>query len=392
MKNKKILWIALVFIMSGIILAMIGFVMGGIPGFSVDSKGLHSSGYSGEDSKKQTLEKTKLDNFTKMNISIDYAGLTIIPSDGYYLEYALFDNGTKPQMSVENQEFIFKEHKGSSRYSFSLDFINFDLSSFEDSYYVNLYVPKDQYFDVIAMDINNGNVSAEDIKSDSLYATLDYGDFNSQRLEGKDINITLKSGNMKSDIIDVDKFTLKNDYGDITAESFSGQIFDVILRSGIMNIRDIKADDINIQNDYGDVITESLDGIRTEVSLNSGKLKAGIIKAENLNIDNDYGDVLVAEIICNESNFTLDSGKLRISQADLTNLKAENKYGSVQIEVIGSLEAYDFTLNTDYGDVNVDGYEVSDDDDSSHKYVTDRNTGKYINIDCNSGDIDITSK
>ena len=85
MKVKNNVYLAsFICIGAGAVLLILGLLLGGRPGFYIDKSGIHTANESGADS-PYIQEKMKLDEFSTIDITIQYADLEIIPSDGYYI-------------------------------------------------------------------------------------------------------------------------------------------------------------------------------------------------------------------------------------------------------------------------------------------------------------------
>lgn len=348
MKNKnKVLIGALLLILIGVIMMGIASLFGGHAGFYVDGTGFHAMN---SEKTPYILEKTEIDEFVNADIAVDFADITVIPSDGYYLEYKLHGNSPKPEYSVQNQKLIFNEGSQRKGLNFGTQFTFFsfgNINSDSKSYYVNLYVPKDSYYTLFNIQNDSGKVSIDSINAETLNLTVDFGALELGTFKGKNLKITADSGNMKFINIDTDKMILKNSFGEVEGGKLTCDTADIELDSGNFTIDSATIADLKMNNDFGNVTFDS--------------------------------------IICTKGEIELESGGLELNYADVTELTLKNSFGSIDVNLSFPLSDYDYDLNTDFGKIIMEGYHGSD-------YETHNNKGKSIKANCDSGDIKITGK
>ena len=126
-----------------------------------------------EDSRKRErypqaweLKKTKLEEFSELSISLDYSNLSILPGDDYYLEYRLDGACTEPEYSVSYGKFAFQEGRTQAKYSAGFHFFFNPWASYNRGpFYVTLYVPEKQYFDLMSLSNESGNIEIGDIQA-----------------------------------------------------------------------------------------------------------------------------------------------------------------------------------------------------------------------------------
>lgn len=352
MKNKnKVLIGALLLILAGVIMMGTAAIFGGRAGFYVDGTGFHAM-KSGKE--PYILEKTEIDEFVNADIAINFADITVIPSDGYYLEYKLYGNSPKPEYSVQNRKLIFNEgnqHKGlnfGTQFSFfSFGNLNFDSSS----YYVNLYVPKDAYYTLVNIQNDSGKVSIDSINAETLNLTAYFGEVDLGTFKGENLKIIMDSGNMKSMDIDTEKMILKNSFGTVAG---------------------------------GKLTCDSAD-----IDMDSGSFTMDSATIADLKIESAFGNVTFNSIICTKGEIELDSGSLELNNADVTKLTVNDSFGPVEINLSTQVSDYDYDLGTDFGKIVMEGYHSSG---SEQDYETHNNKERFIKVNCDSGDIKISGK
>lgn len=249
MKNKiKIWWISLGCVGVGLILTIAGLMLGGHPGFYINMTGIHTFGQS---EKPYVQEKKRLDEFDSMDISVNYADLQIIPSDGYYIEYRLGGSDSNPIVRVDNQKLTFKE--GTS-VSIGFNFLAFGgYSGSSDNHYVKLYVPKDQYF--------------TDVKLKSDDGFIDIGD-----IRGKSMKVN-------------------NSYGNIKIGSFQGSRFEAYLSDGDLHMETLDSDSVKLDNSNGDCKFGTIKGLDVNVQMSNGDFQADQVDVTSFDAANDFGNV-----------------------------------------------------------------------------------------------------
>lgn len=309
-KMRTALIVALFCAVVGLGLTLIGvFVLGGKPGFYIDRSGIHS--FSEDNSNQRVLmEKTKIDKFNSISMDVEYADIEIIPSDDYYLEYALSSNQS-PVYSVKNGLLDFSQTQKSSYFNFSF----FSFSPDFNRSAVKLYVPENAHFKNIDIKLSSGDISTEaNIQTDALSVNSEYGDITGNRLDSNKTDIQMSSGSIKIENFVSDALTLKNEYGDITVKQYTCKNGNITSDSGSTKLGNATFDSLDIRSEYGDVDVESTTDI-TEYSLNMEVEYGDLTLPGNGKLDSDdtvsYGSEGKSlgefKVIC-------DSGDVVISQ------------------------------------------------------------------------------
>lgn len=350
MKRNKILIIILgIAIVSGITCSGIIIAKGIQEGkaSSTDASSPKKQNYP----KAWQLEKTKLDEFSEISISLDYANISILPSDDYYLEYRLDGTCTEPEYGISNGKFHFQEGSVQNQYKFS--FHLFDIPSSKESYYVNLYVPKEKYFDLLTLACDSGNVDLEQINAKKADLTLDYGNLKLGIFTGDTLSIDADSGNVELKNADCSDLTISAEYGNVTGDTFT-----------VSHKADLKLD--------------------------SGNLILSQLTADTLSLKDEYGDCTVDSITVKKGDFSLDSGNLSLKNAVLGTTTIDSAYGNTALTLADKISDYNYDLKAEYGSIQLDGKKISKNEDDETIYQkTDSKKKDLIQIHCDSGNIDI---
>lgn len=343
MKSKKILT---VFVGIAIVAAII--LSGIIIGTNI-RKEADASRSQPEEIHSYVLEKTSLEEFSEISISLSYANISILPSDGYYLEYRLDGTCTEPVYSVSDGKFQFQEGNVQGKYM-----IRFGISSHEP-FFLNLYVPADKYFDLLAISDESGNVTFEEILAKKAELTLNYGNLEFESFTGDTLHLTMDSGNLDFGSIYCKDVTLENSYGSVT----------------------------------GDIFTASTSA---SIELDSGNWEVRGVSADKFSLTNAYGNTDIYNFTSSDSTFSIDSGNLSLMNTDFKNLGIDCEYGDVDLELRQTLTDYSYDLSTDYGNIYVDNKRIEPNDEEETVYKKDNEKDRKMEIFCDSGSITVTEK
>lgn len=355
-KSKIFVVIALCFMAMGLLVGGLGYILGGRPGFYINSRGIHAAN-SNDSNSVYTLEKTELNAFTKLDVTVGFADIRLVPSDGYYLEYRLMAVGKEPTYGVKDNTFKLTEFEEKRTNSFFNFFTNSGMNFFtinSERYYVNLYVPEDVYFEWVHLSNSSGNVKLDTLLAKELVLNLSFGNLDMEDFEGDTFEASLSSGN-------------------ITGGSIRGK-------------------DVTIVNSFGNINCESITADTAEITLSSGNLKSDVLDAKTLNVINSFGEVTFDTLINSNGEISLSSGDFEAGNAVLGFIDIENSFGDVDIRLKDDPEKYSFNLETDFGDVRLKDGGKKGKANVGSSYVADRNDDNEIKVYCSSGNITISKE
>ncbi len=222
-----------------------------------------------------TQELMELDEFSSIYADVSMGDVTVIASDKYAVEYALYSKNVS--CKVVNGVLKFSE-TGSKINGINLD-LGFLNRHHKDSY-VKIYVPKET-LDNVTIDNDMGDITINGIKTKSFDVTANMGD--------------IKLTDMESEKTDISA-----DMGDITYE---GKVTDYIKATDSMGNITITGDllcDITASCDMGDAEVATCyepggyqydidtDMGDKNINLNGGKKAEGQYK---ISVTSDMGDV-----------------------------------------------------------------------------------------------------
>lgn len=339
-------------IIVGVVLMGAGMLFGGHPGVIISPKGIEAPNKT---HKPYVLEKTKLDEFSDVELKIDsYADIRILPSEDkhFYLEYMLDGAYGEPSCEVRNQTLTLAHTDAPASFVGIRFFYIGDVTGNMDvKAYVTLYVPEDADMGMLELDNDCGNVSIEGLAFGDTKLDVSYGDLVLREMSFQDLQIEMESGKFKAEDVTAQDLILKNEYGDISLEK--------------MTVQD------------------------AEIELESGKLKGDGLTSVNLTAKADYGNVELENFSAETADFMLESGNLRLDAAELTNLVCKSDYGDVKIKLPKDLAEYAISARSEYGHIDLpdetSGQYIDSDDEAVYK-----SQGKAkgtIKIEVESGDI-----
>ncbi|MCH1983364.1 DUF4097 domain-containing protein [Ruminococcus sp. OA3] len=275
MKNKNRIWlISFGCIGIGIVLLIAGMMLGGRPGFYIDRTGIHSQ-YSNSSDSPYIQEKMRLDEFSSIDIDLNYADIKIQPSDGYYLEYQLDGAGPEPEYEVKNGKLRFKESPAGG-FIGGLNFFTFSDFSRSYDYYVILYVPADKYFKAVKLVSDDGMISTGDIRAESMDITDDYGQVSIESFKGRELSINMDDGRLKIQNLDADTVLINNEYGECEIENMKVKTLEARLDDGDFKVSKGHAANLDIDNEYGNVtlgMSEKLDAYDLDLETEYGRIE-----------------------------------------------------------------------------------------------------------------------
>lgn len=308
MKNKRRIWlISFLCVGAGIVILILGLMLGGRPGFYIDGSGIHSAAENG--GKRSYVKNEKeLQEFTDIDIDLDYADFQIIPSDTFKIEYCL--DGTKdPVCTVKDGRLTVRE--ADYKRIFNFTFISPMSDDFTDSY-VKLYIPENTVFDTIKILTEDGDILLPALKSDMLDLESDYGDITVKDFEGRRLFAELEDGSFSSKGIKVDELKLSNEYGDIALQDVKCAYLEAGLTDGDFTADSLSSDRLEIDSEYGDVF----------LGLSS------TVKEYDLDLSTEYGSIQVPQY---DVIYGDDGSQCRVANSSGKTVKVSSEDGDIQV-------------------------------------------------------------
>ena len=262
-----------------------------------------------------TLEKTKIDDFDKINIKTNTIDIKIAQSDdkNCYIAYNLKkEKGEVPAVyEVSGGEFKLRQKSNHVTINVDLSGLAAILSGTQDYVRQNqfvLYLPKDKQISTAEFDTEDGDISIDGLKSDKTDIAVDAGDIKLENAELQSGKITSSDGDISVKNTNLKGMALTDNYGDVKCNDGSFEDIAVKLNDGDLKLQNTKiTGNIKIDSDYGDVKV-----------IDSDDWKGIFINAKT-----SYGDVSVNHKIGGdktetsfEKNVENPSAKLEINCSD----------------------------------------------------------------------------
>lgn len=262
-----------------------------------------------------TLEKTKIDDFDKINIKTNTIDIKIAQSDdkNCYIAYNLKKEKGEATAVYEVSGGEFKLRQKSNHVTINVDLSGLAaiLSGTQDYVRQNqfvLYLPKDKKISEAEFDTEDGDISIDGLISDKMDIAVDAGDIKLENAELQSGKITSSDGDISVKNTNLKGMALTDNYGDVKCNDGSFEDIAVKLNDGDLKLQNTKiTGNIKIDSDYGDVKV-----------IDSDDWKGIFINAKT-----SYGDVSVNHKIGGdktetsfEKNVENPSAKLEINCSD----------------------------------------------------------------------------
>ena len=208
-----------------------------------------------------TLEKTKIDDFDKINIKTNTIDIKIAQSDdkNCYIAYNLKkEKGEVPAVyEVSCGEFKLRQKSNHVTINVDLSGLAAILSGTQDYVRQNqfvLYLPKDKKISEAEFDTEDGDISIDGLKSDKTDIAVDAGDIKLENAELQSGKITSSDGDIVVKNTNLKGMALTDNYGDVKCNDGSFEDIAVKLNDGDLKLQNTKlTGNIKIDSDYGDV-------------------------------------------------------------------------------------------------------------------------------------------
>jgi len=278
---KKVLVVAVALIALGIVLAGIGFMIGGNnpirfgpEGFEVGKHGGNVESFSEE-----------LESFNSIDATMDFSDMELLPGDQYAVEGSFDTAVGKPEIKVENGV-LHLQDKGKHNY-FNLN-INFGKKNPEAGK-IKIYYPKDAAFKDVTLVLDFGKLTVSGINAEQMKINMDSGDFtlkDSTVAQGK---VSLEFGKLTTKNLDAKGFEVSSSAGDVALSGSFAGLTKVRCDMGQVAIDTAIAKDqynFDLASDLGQV------SIGTEES-SSSSVKEQTGGENSLDVKTDMGDIRV---------------------------------------------------------------------------------------------------
>lgn len=357
-KKIKFFIICAIVAVAGFVLAGIGIAMGGIVyGFQIDAQGIRVYAPQLEQKKQSEtnswqLNKEPLEAFDRMEIDVEYADIHVerTDSDQYTLSCNLPDQGRLIN-EVKDGKLTIKQKDDASHRIGYMNLMWFSIGNnridSKEKEYITICLPRHAALTDILLGTESGDVTCDNIDTDSLKVKAEYGDVDLAHMEAGEMEIRLDSGELQMEQVSGNACTVWNEYGKA--------VFDQVALKGDLS-----------------------------VTMESGNLEFCDTDMRNLNLKSEYGDVKSRQSSFADIRMDMECGDCQMQDISFDNCRIHSAYGDVELELQKAGTDYSYALDTEYGNIKVDGQKME------NTYVSfGENKERVIEIHCESGNIRI---
>ena len=291
--TRRTLLVAAGLCVAGGIFFAIGTRLGGMRFLSTAD--LNNIGSPNSSTKLYEMNKTKLEDFSRLEADITYMDISILPSedDSCYLSYSVSGSSAENpfQYTIQNGTLSLKEnHSAESQFFVGIDYgflarlftgrvVTEESDNAPDS--LTLYLPADKYLDYTAISGGDGDITLSGLKTDRLTLESSYGDLTISDVNAKSGSFSLGDGDARMDAFTTEQMKFDTSYGDVFVNQCS---------LGTVTLQSSDGDFTSQNTAYTGDCTFNL--VYGDASF---RLDDSQKEALSLDLSTDYGDVSVAE-------------------------------------------------------------------------------------------------
>lgn len=353
-KINKYILISLLLVFLGTALAITGVLLGGsVYEFRIDSNGVHVSSPAFEADATDTYieEKLSLEAFSSIEADVDFLDIRVIPQDAYGIAYKI---NSRTDLTYELKDDVLKITENSSHRSM-INFQWFYIGSADSSYeeeYLEIYVPREAVLDSVTLATHDGDLSID-------HATA--------------ANTSIYSA-----------------YGDVEMTGLSAASLNIEMEHGELEIKETTGDTLSVINDYGDSELSELHFNDTaEFALANGSLIIDDSYLHSIVSKMEYGNLNSHQVCCDSISLAMDNGDCKLTNFTVNCVDAQLGYGNATLDLTAPTTEYSYDLRTEYGDIDLEGFEAVENDDFETTILIPSDSSKQITINNQNGDIKI---
>lgn len=166
----------------------------------------------------------------------------------------------------------------------------------------------------------------------------------------------------------INNLSIASNISNLYLNEISINKLDLSCDTGNININNCKSSQSNILTATGSIDVKNLDGLSAKFESNMG----------NINIVNS--SIKETLELSNNLGHTKFQGEL------LGNINVSNNLGNIELDINNKQKEYNYNLQTDSGKI------IINDETKNKKFIKDNNSKFNINLECNSGNINLKIK
>lgn len=293
-------------VVTGALLFAVGFLNGG-KNYVLAADLNQWKGSATKEDSTYGLEKTKIDDYSTLNVDLSSLNLQIVSSDddSYYISYTTSDSKEKEPVSydVKNKILTLKEDSDSNSYThidigFLTAFLSKDKDFTTDENVVTLYVPTDARFQSANINSSFGDILINSSCFESGKISSDDGEIFIKNSTLKDVTVSASFGDVKTYDSKIRACNFELSDGDFVAKdseftgenSISSSLGDIDIEAKKEQLLTLGFD---ASTSFGDIeVPDFLEGkLHEEDADESSYQRSG--KDGNLKLQADDGDIVI---------------------------------------------------------------------------------------------------
>ena len=293
-------------VVAGALLFAVGFLNGG-KNYVLAADLNQWKGSATKEDSTYGLEKTKIDDYSTLNVDLSSLNLQIVSSDddSYYISYTTSDSKEKEPVSydVKNKILTLKEDSDSNSYThidigFLTAFLSKDKDFTTDENVVTLYVPTDARFQSANINSSFGDILINSSCFESGKISSDDGEIFIKNSTLKDVTVSASFGDVKTYDSKIKACNFELSDGDFVAKDseFTGEN-SISSNFGDIDIEAKKEQLLTLGFDastgFGDIeVPDFLEGKLHEEDVDESSYQRNG-KDGNLKLQADDGDIVI---------------------------------------------------------------------------------------------------
>lgn len=355
-KTKKLLWISCLLMASGAILYMAAMAFGArVTGISVGPGGLYVNSPQAafrQHNVTYQQEEITLDEFTSLEIDVDFGDVTIVPSDHFGLSYKMADSYKITHEMQDGRLKVIQSSKAASNNGVTFTLFGgsnlFQNGEFENSLVV--YVPEGAGLNELTARLGSVNLTASGIDASRIDLKLSFGSLKLQGLMAEQCSMDLESVDAHITNGQFSSLDMTNNFGTVTMSNITADQPSVI---------DVESCDVVLDDStFGDL---------------DFSISFGSFTGSNLTTDHLSG--------------VMDSGDAKLKSFTCSSLYMKSSFGKINLKLTKALENYNYSVSTQFGKIKIGDKDLG----TSYQPLFGESEENLIKIEGNSCDITITS-
>jgi len=323
---KKIIWIPLVILIVGVVIALAAIGAGGLKGFWVDRGGFHLA-----NTELGELVKVdeKYNSFKNIEINADFFDrITIKEGDAFAVRgqnYERFGG-----LSVElDGDTLRVESRHDNRWDLNIGVTNWGYK--QDRAWLDVTYPKGSKLSDVRGTFSAARVTIKDLDCETITIKDDFGDVDLESVTADKLTADLSAGRLQTKNISAKTVSASSDFGKIEMDGTEADSLTLKLSAGDLSSNDTRAGNLNVKSDFGKVALDRLAFTgQCEIKCSSGDVSVGLLMNK---------DDLSYELSTEAGSVYVDGQRERSSitsrvPGSTADLRANADFGSVRLKFL----------------------------------------------------------